>query len=37
MHRQLACPRSKTTVNLNGALATVRQLESWYLDKQRHD
>ncbi len=37
MHRQLACPRLKTAVNLNGALETVRQLERWYTDKQRHD
>lgn len=37
MHRQLACRRSKTAVNLNGAQETGRQLERWYLDKQRHD
>jgi predicted glycosyltransferase len=37
MRRQLSCPRSKTAVNLNGALETVRQLERWYTDKQCHD
>jgi predicted glycosyltransferase len=37
MHRQLACSRSKTAVNLNGAPETVRQLEIWYTDIHRHD
>lgn len=37
MRGQLSCPRSKTAVNLNGALETVRQLERWYTEKQRHD
>jgi predicted glycosyltransferase len=34
MHRQLLRPRTKSAINLNGAMDTVRQLETWYNEKR---
>lgn len=35
MHRQLLRPRAKSAINLNGAVDTVRQLETWYNEKRQ--
>lgn len=37
MLRQLARPRGRPDINLNGAVETVRQLEIWQSDRIEHD